>query len=133
MFYLKKSFYLHYLSRFYSTKTWQSINLSLSLHKYTKIKIKIENFFKLLVAIGDSQGTISVYNQTNTLQESFQAHTSTINRIKFLKNSSGYAATISCDSTSKIWNTMTNPWTLIVSYTYVQATYCYGSGFIVCK
>ena len=83
-------------------------------------------FTNLLVAIGDDQGTLSIYNQTDTLQQSFQAHTSTIVRIKYLNNSNGYAATVSCDSTSKIWNTMTSPWTLVASYAYVQATYCYG-------
>jgi WD40 repeat protein len=61
-------------------------------------------------------GTLSVYNQSKTLQQSFQAHYKEITRIKFLAQNSSLAATVSCDSTVNIWNTSFNPWTLTASF-----------------
>jgi WD40 repeat protein len=46
------------------------------------------------------------------LEQSFQAHSDIITRIEYFTNNS-YAATASWDSTVKIWNTTSNPWTLI--------------------
>ena len=78
-----------------------------------------------LVAIGDINGQIQVYNSNSLLLvNSFQAHASLkgINRIKQLPN--GYVATCSDDFTVKIWNVTTinnnNTWNLIRTYTHTD-------------
>jgi WD40 repeat protein len=68
--------------------------------------------------IGNSNGQIKIYNQ-NSLVNSFQAHSSYINRIKqspFKTNANtNYVATCSSDATVKIWNLFN--WTITTIYT----------------
>ena len=76
-----------------------------------------------LVAIGDVNGQIAVYNSSSLqLVNTFQAHLGGITRIKQLPN--GYVATCSHDSTAIIWNVNTNnSWNLIRTYTHTSSVY----------
>jgi WD40 repeat protein len=66
--------------------------------------------------IGDLNGQIKIYNQ-NSLVNSFQAHSSLINRIKQSPFNTNYVATCSYDRTVKIWNISSSfDWTLITTY-----------------
>jgi WD40 repeat protein len=66
--------------------------------------------------IGDENGQIKIYNH-NYLVNSFQAHSSSINRIKQSPFNTNYVATCSYDRTVKIWNVSTSfNWTLITTY-----------------
>ena len=68
--------------------------------------------------IGDTKGQIKIYNQ-NSLVNSFQAHSSNINRIKQspFNTNTNYVATCSYDRTVKIWNVSSSyNWTLIRTY-----------------
>jgi WD40 repeat protein len=68
--------------------------------------------------IGDGNGQIKMYNQ-NSLVNSFQAHSSGINRIKQspFNTNTNYVATSSEDKTVKIWNVSSSfDWTLITTY-----------------
>jgi WD40 repeat protein len=72
--------------------------------------------------IGDVNGQIKIYNFSSlSLVNSFQAHSSNINRIKqspFNTNTNtNYVATCSHDNTVKIWNDSTSSnWPLITTY-----------------
>jgi WD40 repeat protein len=69
-----------------------------------------------LVAFTDSSGQIQVYNEKEGLSKVFQAHSSTINRIRYLPN--GYVATCSSDNTVDIWDPSNiSGWKLIQTYT----------------
>ncbi len=64
---------------------------------------------------------IEIYNSSSmSLVQSFQAHSSGINRIKqssFNNSNSNYVATCSGDTTVKIWNVLSSTsWTLITTY-----------------
>jgi WD40 repeat protein len=75
-----------------------------------------------LVAIGDHNGAILVYDSNYALSSSFQAHTDQIIRIKSLPN--GYIATIAYDYTVKIWNPLNNIyWTLLQTYRGHSSSY----------
>jgi len=66
--------------------------------------------------IGDSNGQIKIYN-SSSLVNSFQAHSSRINRIKQSPFNTNYVATCSGDATVKIWNVSSSfNWTLITTY-----------------
>jgi WD40 repeat protein len=66
--------------------------------------------------IGDDIGQIQIYNQ-NSLVNSFQAHSSDINRIKQSPFNTNYVATCSYDGTVKIWNVSSSiNWSLIRTY-----------------
>jgi COMPASS component SWD3 len=66
--------------------------------------------------IGDAKGQIQIYNQ-NSLVNSYQAHSSHINRIKQSPFNTNYVATCSNDKTVKIWNVSSSfNWTLITTY-----------------
>ncbi len=68
--------------------------------------------------IGDTSGQIKIYNCSSlSLVNSFQAHSSNINRIKQSPFNTNYVATCSDDGTVKIWNvTSSFDWTLITTY-----------------
>jgi len=69
----------------------------------------------ILVAFTDSSGQIQVYNEKDGLLTAFQAHSSPINRIRYLPN--GFVATCSSDNTVKIWDpTNITDWKLIQTY-----------------
>jgi WD40 repeat protein len=76
--------------------------------------------------IGDSNGQVKIYdgNSSLSLVNSFQAHSSDINRIKQSPFNTNYVATCSDDYTVNVWNVSSN-WTLITTYqqhsSYVQA------------
>jgi WD40 repeat protein len=56
--------------------------------------------------------------ESNNLLQSFQAHTSTITRIKQSPfNNTNYVATCSSDFTVKIWNPLNSPWDLLRHFT----------------
>jgi WD40 repeat protein len=71
--------------------------------------------------IGDVNGQIKIYNQNSSLAlvNSFQAHSSYINRIKQspcnTNTNTNYVATCSDERTVKIWNLFN--WTIITIYT----------------
>jgi len=70
--------------------------------------------------IGDGNGLIKIYNSSSlSLDNSFQAHSDWINRIKQspLNTNTNYVATSSDDRTVKIWNVSSSSnWTLITTY-----------------
>jgi WD40 repeat protein len=75
--------------------------------------------------IGDFNGQIKIYNQ-NSLVNSFQAHSSSIYRIKQSPFNTNYVATCSEDRTVKIWNvSSTFNWTLITTYSQ-HSSYVYA-------
>ena len=76
-----------------------------------KIFINFDEIQK--VAIGDTTGQIKLYDENYALIKSFQAHSSTVIRIKQLPN--GYVATCG-DYTVKIWDPSLNTWTLIQTF-----------------
>jgi WD40 repeat protein len=66
--------------------------------------------------IGDFNGQIQIYNQ-NSLVNSFEAHSNSINRIKQSPFNTNYVATCSYDRTVKIWNVSSSlNWTLITTH-----------------
>jgi len=71
---------------------------------------------------GDSNGLIKIYNSSSlSLDSSFQAHSSWINRIKQspFNTNTNYVATCSRDKTVKIWNVLSSfDWTLITTYSH---------------
>ena len=81
-----------------------------------------------LVAIGDINGLIQVYNSSSLLLvNSFQAHSSYLRLIKQLPN--GYVATCSTDNSAKIWSVNNkNSWNLIRTFTH--ASYLYTIEYI---
>ncbi len=68
--------------------------------------------------IGNVNGQIQIYNFSSlSFVNSFQAHSSKINRIKQSPFNTNYVATCSDDRTVKIWNvTSSFDWTLITTY-----------------
>ena len=88
-------------------------------------------YYCLLVAIGNTNGLIKVYNQSLSLLKSFTAHSNQINRIKQSPFSADFVATCSNDNSVIIWNatTTTNNWNLIRSYTG-HTNYVYGLEWI---
>jgi WD40 repeat protein len=84
------------------------------------------------VVIGDGDGLIKIYNSSSlSLVNSFQAHSSSIYRIKqspFNTNNknANYVATCSSDRTVKIWNVSSSfNWTLITTYSQ-HSSYVYA-------
>ncbi len=77
--------------------------------------------------IGDVNGQIKIYNSSSmSLVNSFQAHSSWINRIKQSPFKTNYVATCSFDFTVKIWNVSSSlSWTLITTYSQ-HSSYVYG-------
>ena len=67
-----------------------------------------------IVSSCDGIGVIRVYNESNQLIKSFQAHKSSIIRVEQLQN--GYMASISNDFKVKIWDATNNNWNLIRNY-----------------
>jgi WD40 repeat protein len=67
------------------------------------------------VSSSDGNGVIRVHSESYRLIKSFQAHTSSISRVKQLTN--GYMATVSNDFKVKIWDPTNNNWNLIRTYT----------------
>ncbi len=81
--------------------------------------------------IGDQNGQIKIYNFSSlSLVNSFEAHSSQINRIKqspFNTNTNtNYVATCSYDHTVKIWNSSSSlNWILITTYSQ-HSSWVYG-------
>jgi WD40 repeat protein len=76
------------------------------------------NFNLKAVAIGSEYGDIRIYNYSNSYIQSFQAHSSWVNRIKQSPFNSNYVATCSDDKTVKIWmvSVSTSEWSLFRTY-----------------
>ncbi len=76
---------------------------------------------KAFVVIGDSNGYLKIYNNSNSsslsLVNSFQGHSSNIRKIKQspFNSTSNFVATCSSDTIAKIWKPLLN-WTLMRTY-----------------
>jgi WD40 repeat protein len=99
------------------------------VYRLTRFLFRSIHFFIFLnkVVIGDTSGQIKIYNSSSlSLDNSFEAHSDWINRIKQSPFKTNYVATSSDDKTVKIWNVSSSfYWTLITTYSQ-HSSYVYA-------